>query len=230
LNLTCTYVMTASALLRTSACSNTAQWQKQIYPSCTLYPLPLPPLPEHHPPCTLTQGPYLVESTAAQLDQFGYGAGYGADSYEEPQTPASFAAQSEWPPSSSAAHSNTQDGTTQGAGCSTDRRGGQHGLHQELEQQQKHGPQRSKQHESRVVANRRGGVGLFRAWAVLRAWQARQWLASKWGTTIAAAVRPAASFAARLHLALFYMWGVYYQLSQRLAGVRFVSIARPLQQ
>lgn len=35
--------------------------------------------------------------------------------------------------------------------------------------------------------------------------------------------------AGRLHLALFYCYGIFYHLSHRLAGVRFISITRPLQ-
>ncbi|KAF5829585.1 hypothetical protein DUNSADRAFT_15867 [Dunaliella salina] len=69
-----------------------------------------------------------------------------------------------------------------------------------------------------------------RSWAVLRAWRARQWLASKWGPALAAVSRPLAKYGPRLHLALFYLGGVYYQLPLRLAGVRFASTAQPLQQ
>lgn len=60
--------------------------------------------------------------------------------------------------------------------------------------------------------------------------QGRSWLSTRWGAAIAAAARPLSTYGARLHLALFYVWGVYYQLPLRLLGVRFVSTARPLQQ
>jgi hypothetical protein len=32
-----------------------------------------------------------------------------------------------------------------------------------------------------------------------------------------------------MHLALFYCYGVFYSLSHRLAGMRYISTARPLQ-
>ncbi|KAJ9530968.1 hypothetical protein QJQ45_028868, partial [Haematococcus lacustris] len=34
--------------------------------------------------------------------------------------------------------------------------------------------------------------------------------------------------AARLHLALFYVWGVYYNVAHRLAGVRYITTAQPM--
>jgi len=75
-----------------------------------------------------------------------------------------------------------------------------------------------------------GRVAGVRAWAALRAWQARQWLAATWGPALFIGARALSTHGMRLHLALFYLWGVFYQLPLRLAGVRFASIARPLQQ
>lgn len=37
------------------------------------------------------------------------------------------------------------------------------------------------------------------------------------------------SYAGRLHLALFYVYGAYYGLAHRVAGVRYTLSSRPLQ-
>lgn len=42
-------------------------------------------------------------------------------------------------------------------------------------------------------------------------------------------LQPATAGAARAHLALFYVFGVYYLLSHRLAGIRYISTTKPLQ-
>ena len=41
--------------------------------------------------------------------------------------------------------------------------------------------------------------------------------------------RPALQTLVRLHLALFYCYGVFFQLPHRLAALRYISTARPLQ-
>ena len=40
--------------------------------------------------------------------------------------------------------------------------------------------------------------------------------------------RPALTYAARVHLAAFYCYGVNYQLSHRVAGIAFVSTSCPM--
>jgi len=50
-------------------------------------------------------------------------------------------------------------------------------------------------------------------------------LVAAWPNTI----RPALGYAARLHLAMFYCYGAYFQLSHRLASVRYITTSRPMQ-
>ncbi|GAX79358.1 hypothetical protein CEUSTIGMA_g6800.t1 [Chlamydomonas eustigma] len=42
-------------------------------------------------------------------------------------------------------------------------------------------------------------------------------------------LRPSLSYLSRLHLALFYCYGTYYQMSHRLTNIQYVSTSRPLQ-
>ncbi|GFR47699.1 hypothetical protein Agub_g9451 [Astrephomene gubernaculifera] len=73
----------------------------------------------------------------------------------------------------------------------------------------------------------RGGGGWLR---LLVAAIAARW-ARCWRALVVAwpRVRPLLSYAGRLHLALFYVYGSYYSLPHRLTGVRYSLSMRPLQ-
>ena len=43
-------------------------------------------------------------------------------------------------------------------------------------------------------------------------------------------IHPALVFASKLHLALFYIFGTFYRIVNRLCGVRYLTTSRPLQQ
>ncbi|MEW5299019.1 MAG: hypothetical protein WDW38_004929 [Sanguina aurantia] len=61
------------------------------------------------------------------------------------------------------------------------------------------------------------------SWAV-HVRRARGWLLRRWP-----GIRPGLLAASRLHLALFYCYGLYYSLPHRLTGTQYMSISRPLQ-
>ncbi len=154
-------------------------------------------------------GPYVADSMTARMDRQQAAQAETAYSTATPSssfTPTQQGTGDQQAPLQGAVGPSTAVGTRSGAGESA---------------------------SSTVLATQRSVKSLLarqqlmhwlRTWwrVVVRYWE-RAWEAA-WPHARGVAVN-----AARLHLALFYMHGVFYSIPNRLADVRYASVSRPLQ-
>ena len=170
------------------------------------------------------QGPYLAEKVMAQLETESEEARHSNEVEVQPLNTSEASNHGSTEIGDDDSHTTTTHNTTDSLSalehstCTPEHGRPQHGnlaRHRSI--------QTSSVHPSLLLSALYSKMQLL-----LRAVQGHNWLRTRWGSALAAAARPLSTYGVRLHLALFYVWGVYYQLPLRLLSIRFASTAQPL--